>query len=126
MRTNGLFGIAKSATTSKAYVAVALHDGIPKQQNKQKMPCLTSAAVLFFKIILFEKFFTIRVPNSLDPDQAGQITRSGLTKCRPDPGPNCISWLLENRQNKDLITNGSIMKVESIAECYPWGILQYF
>ena len=24
------------------------------------------------------------------------------------------------------MTNGSLMKVESIAECYPWSILQYF
>ena len=24
------------------------------------------------------------------------------------------------------MTNGSLMKVESIAECSPWGILQYF
>ena len=27
---------------------------------------------------------------------------------------------------KILMTNGSLMKVESIAECYPWSILQYF
>ena len=25
-----------------------------------------------------------------------------------------------------LMTNGSLMKVESIAECSPWSILQYF
>ena len=30
------------------------------------------------------------------------------------------------RQNKDLMTNGSLMKVESIAEGSPWSILQYF
>ena len=27
---------------------------------------------------------------------------------------------------KTLMTNGSLMKVESIAECSPWSILQYF
>ena len=27
---------------------------------------------------------------------------------------------------KILITNGSVMKVKSIAECSPWSILQYF
>ena len=27
---------------------------------------------------------------------------------------------------KILITNGSLMQVESIAECSPWSILQYF
>ena len=25
-----------------------------------------------------------------------------------------------------LMTNGSFMKIESIAECSPWSILQYF
>ena len=27
---------------------------------------------------------------------------------------------------KILMVNGSLMKVESIAECSPWGILHYF
>ena len=27
---------------------------------------------------------------------------------------------------KNLMTNGSLMKVGSIAECSPWSILQYF
>ena len=30
----------------------------------------------------------------------------------------CVKWPLKNRQNKVLMTNGSLMKVESIAECY--------
>ena len=29
-------------------------------------------------------------------------------------------------KTKILMTNGSVMKVESIAECSPWSILQYF
>ena len=29
-------------------------------------------------------------------------------------------------KTKVLKTNGSLMKVESIAECSPWSILQYF
>ena len=29
-------------------------------------------------------------------------------------------------KTKILITNGCLMKVESIAECSPWSILQYF
>ena len=29
-------------------------------------------------------------------------------------------------KTKSLMTNGSLMKVESIAECSPWSILQYF
>ena len=32
----------------------------------------------------------------------------------------------QNSQNKDLNENGSLMKVESIEECSPWSILQYF
>ena len=29
-------------------------------------------------------------------------------------------------KTKILMTNGSLMRVESIAECSPWSILQYF
>ena len=29
-------------------------------------------------------------------------------------------------KTKNLMTNGSLMKVKSIAECSPWSILQYF
>ena len=29
-------------------------------------------------------------------------------------------------KTKFLLTNGSLMKAESIAECSPWSILQYF
>ena len=29
-------------------------------------------------------------------------------------------------KTKVLMANGSLMKVESIAECSPWSILQYF
>ena len=29
-------------------------------------------------------------------------------------------------KTKILMTNGSLMKVESIAECSPWSILQFF
>ena len=30
------------------------------------------------------------------------------------------------KKTKVLMENGSLMKVESIAECSPWTILQYF
>ena len=33
---------------------------------------------------------------------------------------------LKKDKTKILITNGSLMKVKSIAECSPWSILQYF
>ena len=38
----------------------------------------------------------------------------------------CLKQQLKTRQNKDLMTNGSLKKVESIAECSPWSILQFF
>ena len=38
----------------------------------------------------------------------------------------CLKRPLKNSQNKDLNDNGSLMKVEGIAECSPWSILQYF
>ena len=37
----------------------------------------------------------------------------------------CLKRPLKNSQNKDLTENGSLMKVESIAECSFWDILQY-
>ena len=38
----------------------------------------------------------------------------------------CPKRPLKNRQTKILMTSSSLMKVESIAECSPWSILQYF
>ena len=41
-----------------------------------------------------------------------------------------VKPVLSGHSKKDktmiLMTNGSLMKVESIAECSPWSILQYF
>ena len=38
----------------------------------------------------------------------------------------CLKQPLKKDKTKILITNGSLMKVKSIAECSPWSILQYF
>ena len=38
----------------------------------------------------------------------------------------CVKRPLKNRQTKVLMTTGSLMKVENIAECSIWSILQYF
>ena len=38
----------------------------------------------------------------------------------------CVKWPLKKDKTKILMTNSSNMKVESIAECSPWSILQYF
>ena len=44
--------------------------------------------------------------------------------------PNSVKPVLSGHSKIDktkvLMTNGSLMKVESIAECSPWSILQYF
>ena len=37
-----------------------------------------------------------------------------------------LSSHLKIDKTKVLMENGSLMKVESIAECSPWSILQYF
>ena len=37
-----------------------------------------------------------------------------------------LSGQLKISKTKFLIENGSLMNVESIAECSPWSILQYF
>ena len=38
----------------------------------------------------------------------------------------CLKQPLKKDKTKILITNGSLMKIESIAECSPWSIMQYF
>ena len=38
----------------------------------------------------------------------------------------CLKRPLKNRQNKGLNYKDILMKFESIAECSPWSILQYF
>ena len=38
----------------------------------------------------------------------------------------CVKLPLKMDKTKILMTNGSLMKVKSIAECFPWSILQYF
>ena len=35
-----------------------------------------------------------------------------------------VKWPLKNRQNEDPNENGSLLKVESIAECSPWGLMK--
>ena len=39
---------------------------------------------------------------------------------------NLLSGHLKIDKINGLMKNGSLMKVESIAECSPWSILQYF
>ena len=38
----------------------------------------------------------------------------------------CLKRSLKNDKTKILMTNCNLIKVESIAECSPWYILQYF
>ena len=38
----------------------------------------------------------------------------------------CVKRPLKIDKTKVLMTNGSLMKLECIAGCYPWSILQYF
>ena len=38
----------------------------------------------------------------------------------------CVKRPLKIDKTKNLMTNGSLLKVESIAECSPWSILQHF
>ena len=52
-------------------------------------------------------------------------TSSGL-HCLPKYSKTFVKRPLKNRQNKNLNDKYSLMKVESIAECSPQSILQYF
>ena len=46
-----------------------------------------------------------------------------ILKCTVKP---VLSGLLKIDKTNLLMENGILMKVESIAECSPWSILQYF
>ena len=50
-----------------------------------------------------------------------ECTSIGLNTVKP-----VLSGHLLTDKRKILMTDGSSMKVESIAECSPWSILQYF
>ena len=47
----------------------------------------------------------------------------GIITCTVKP---VLSGHSKINKTKILMANGSLMKVESIAECSPWSILQYF
>ena len=54
-------------------------------------------------------------------DFTGMIARLIYSK-------TCLKRPRKKKKDKTqiLMTNGSLMQVESIAECAPWSILQYF
>ena len=49
-----------------------------------------------------------------------------ITPCITSFTKTCVKRPLKIDKAKILMTNGSLMKVQSIAECSPWSILQYF
>ena len=71
------------------------------------------------------------VKNSVDPDSALFFTLTMwilfswflrkqlilMTVFKMRYSKTCLKWSLKNRQKKTLMINGSLMKVESIAEC---------
>ena len=67
-----------------------------------------------------------------------KVKRLGFILAVLKPNKLWPTWLIYNTvkpvlsghskidKTKILMTNGGLMKVESIAECSPWSILQYF
>ena len=68
----------------------------------------------------FEKWVSICYTfNQYESDEANEISdQTNLGICRGIPTCTQIKMIL--------MTKGSLMKVEMIAECSPWSILQYF
>ena len=54
------------------------------------------------------------------------ITGKNMEHINPVKISNTVKSVLKINKTKILMTNGSLMKVESIAECSPWSILLYF
>ena len=64
-----------------------------------------------------------------------QVTNLVIYNCHPIKDSNtvviiysktCLKRLFKIDKPNIFMTNGSLMKVKSIAECSPWSILQYF
>ena len=71
---------------------------------------------------------TIHECRSVEPAYRAVLSRASLFKLKIVVGT--VKPILSSHSKIDkmkiLMTNGSLMKVESIAECSPWSILQYF
>ena len=70
----------------------------------------------YLQVILFFEFTCC---NHCIPFEVHRLTCCWYSK-------TCVKRPLKNRQTQILMTKDSLMKVESIAECSPWSILQYF
>ena len=113
------------------------------QSNFKLFPCHFSAILVFHFKLLFYHLGTIRAYNSFGFDftincynqRLHNMGSIGLLAQENDVISNLtfsntvkpvLSGHSKNDQTKALKTNGSLMKVESIAECSPWSIQQYF
>ena len=56
--------------------------------------------------------------------------KKGLNNISEKPTQSTVKPVLSGHlkidKKKILITDSSLIKVESVAECFPWSILQYF
>ena len=68
----------------------------------------------------FYPTLTLMIDSYNDPGSLFDVTLQAYT-VKP-----VLSGHLKIGKTKVLMENGSLMKVESIAECSPWSILQYF
>ena len=73
----------------------------------------------FFHNTLFQTVWVQTVCK--DYQQKTKVTTSNEIVSKP-----VLSGHSKIDKTKILLTNGSLMKVEIIAECSPWSILQYF
>ena len=78
------------------------------------------------------KIFAWLLPSGAEKKLSQKIKHSEL-KWNPSPismySKFCRKWPLKNSKidkTKISMENGSLIKVESIAKCSPWSILQYF
>ena len=83
-------------------------------------PKKISEKSLFYKILDYKEHKTMHNVQRVKPKVSGPQARNKYTVKPVLSGHSKID------KTKNLMTNGSLMKVESIAECSPWSILQYF
>ena len=80
-------------------------------------PCIFILLLTFF---MYPKYVSCHLALCI----LGNYTPS--TKYIRDTVKPVLSGHLKIDKTQVLMENGSLMKVESIAECSPWGVLKYF
>ena len=87
---------------------------------------LREAGMIVEALRHLDKYEEQIVDKSALQETRGNLTNFFWKKNTKNPVKPVLSSHSKIEKTKILMANGSLMKAESIAECSPWSILQYF